>query len=434
MELVINEDGSYSFKGRSHTPTSDKNGLLEPYGKIVLDYGQVLELIPGDQEQPLNQNIGNARFIRNRYLDDRIAYYKEYKAILTPSMYKKAWLPKLREQYPFLNKSDKFVLEAAIEHVDNAFKKFYKKEARFPKFASKYKPSGNKFTSKQTNDNIRLELGEKDNLPYLRIPKIGFVRFVLPKGKTIDDIVPPGTRILSISVKRAGNRYTASLQLETVIDKADPLKIIRKDDIQAVDLGIKHYGVFGNLKECITVENPRWIKLHAKRLRRFQKALSRKQYDQKTHTGSKNREKAKLNVAKEHRKCANQRKDFQHKLSRKIADACTVFICEDLNIKGMMKNRHLSKAIASVGWGQFLTFVKYKLERKGGMLLEVNRWFPSSQICGCCGYKNTKVKDLTVREWTCPECGTYHDRDGNAMENIFREGVRMLQDMGIAVA
>ena len=198
-------------------------------------------------------------------------------------------------------------------------------------------------------------------------------------------------------------------------------------------MGLKDFAVLGDKESFLKIRNPRWIRIHERRLRRFQKALSRKQYDCKTHTGSKNWYKAKKKVAKEQRKTANQRKDFQHKLSRCIADSCKVFVCEDLNIKGMMKNRHLSKAVASVGWYGFFQKVKYKMERTGGRFLQVSRWFPSSQTCSCCGYKNTDTKNLAVREWTCPECGSYHDRDGNAQQMILKEGIRLLGEMDVKV-
>ena len=198
-----------------------------------------------------------------------------------------------------------------------------------------------------------------------------------------------------------------------------------------MDLGLRRFGTFGNDEETEIVENPRWIKKHEKRLRRLQKALSRKQYDQKAHKGSRNWEKARLKVAKEQHKVKNQRKDFHHKKSREIADRCTFFFCEDLNIKGMMKDHRRAKSIASVGWYQFLTFVEYKLKRKGGMLLKVDRWYPSSQLCSCCGHKEPRVKDNKVEFWTCMKCGAVHDRDINAKNNVLHEGIRGLAAQGI---
>ena len=121
------------------------------------------------------------------------------------------------------------------------------------------------------------------------------------------------------------------------------------------------------------------------------------------------------------------------KLSRAITDNCVAFICEDLAVKNMMKNHHLSKSIASVGWSQFLTMVQYKMERAGKYFRKISRWYPSSQTCGCCGYKNTDVKDLGVRKWKCPKCGTWHDRDVNAQQNIYKIGAKLFQDEGIQI-
>ena len=273
-----------------------------------------------------------------------------------------------------------------------------------------------------------------DGIPYVKLPKIGNVRFILPKGKTLTDIQPHGVTIKAATVSREPDgSYRIALRMESVIDKPVFPTVINAREIISVDLGLKEFGVFGNLEESIPVPNPRWIQVHAKRLRRFQQSLSRKQYDHKTHTGSKNWEKARAKVAKEQRKIADQRRDFHHKLSRAITDNCVAFICEDLAVKNMMKNRHLSKSIASVGWSQFLTMVQYKMERAGKYFRKISRWYPSSQTCGCCGYKNTDVKDLGVRKWKCPKCGTWHDRDANAQQNIYKIGAKMLQDEGIQI-
>ena len=129
-------------------------------------------------------------------------------------------------------------------------------------------------------------------------------------------------------------------------------------------------------------------------------------------------------------KIANQRKDFQHKLSRQIANRFDIVVCEDLNIKGMIKNRHLSKQISSVGWGTFLTYLKYKVEAKGGIFLKVSRWFPSSKMCAC-GYKNTNLKSELI--WKCPCCGKVNERDDNAVNNLADEGFRILSTMGVTL-
>lgn len=426
-------DGTFEFHGGKGglNITERKNEALAPYGKCIWNYGVVLELVPGDKQAAINQQIGNARFVHNHYLSERIKRYKETKETLTFTKYRKECLPGLKEQNAFLESSDKFAIENACRNVDNAYDRFFKGLGGFPKYASYNKPNGNSYTTNYTNNNIELKM--VDGLPYLKVPKLGCIRFILPKGKILSDIQPPGVSIKAATISRSNEIYRVSLRMEAVIDKPKFPTVICARDILAADLGLKSFGVFGNMEECHTVPNPRWMKLHEKRLRRFQKSLSRKKYDPAAHKGSKNWEKTRTRVAKEHRRIADQRKDFHHKLSRAIADNYSVFICEDLSVKNMMKNRRLSKSIASVGWSQFLNMVEYKMENAGKYFIKIDRWYPSSQTCGCCGYKNTGVRNLAVRQWTCPECGTWHDRDVNAQKNIYAEGVRVLQSKGINV-
>ena len=427
-------DGTFEFRGGKggFNIIKQKNKALEPYGKCIYNYGVLLELIPEGKQAAINQQIGNARVVHNDYLSKREEYYKETKKTLTVLQYKKEYLPALKKEKEYLNNTDKFVYENACRNVDDAYNRFFKGLSGFPKYASRTKPNGNSFTTNFTNNNIELKM--TDGIPYVKLPKIGNVRFILPKGKTLADIQPQGVSIKAATVsKEPDGSYRIALRMESVIDKPIFPTVINARDIISVDLGLKEFGVFGNLEESIPVPNPRWIQVHAKRLRRFQQSLSRKQYDHKTHTGSKNWEKTRAKVAKEQRKIADQRRDFHHKLSRTITDNCVAFICEDLAVKNMMKNRHLSKSIASVGWSQFLTMVQYKMERAGKYFRKISRWYPSSQTCGCCGYKNTDVKDLSVRKWKYPKCGTWHDRDVNAQQNIYKIGAKMLQDEGIQI-
>ena len=427
-------DGTFKFHGGKggFNIIVQKNKALEPYGKCIHNYGVLLELIPGDKQSAINQQIGNARVVHNDYLSKREEYYKETKKTLTVLQYKKEYLPALKKEKEYLNDTDKFVYENACRNVDDAYNRFFNGLSGFPKYASKTKSNGNSFTTNFTNNNLELKM--IDGIPYVKLPKIGCVRFILPKGKILTDIQPHGVTIKAATVSmEPDGSYRIALRMESVIDKPVFPTVINAREIISVDLGLKEFGVFGNLEESIPVPNPRWIQVHEKRLRRFQQSLSRKQYDHKTHTGSNNWEKTRAKIAKEQRKIADQRRDFHHKLSRAITDNCVAFICEDLAVKNMMKNRNLSKSIASVGWSQFLTMVQYKMERAGKYFRKISRWYPSSQTCGCCGYKNTDVKDLGVRKWKCPKCGTWHDRDVNAQQNIYKIGAKMLQDEGIQI-
>ena len=428
---VTEEDGKYTFHGRSLSPTKDKNEALAPYAKIILLRGKQLRLYPTEEQMLLiAKTNGCARVVRNEYLKQRIARFESDRTTLTVEEFKKDFLPKLKEEKPWLKEVDKFALEAAIEHVNRAYVNFFEGNANFPKAVKKHKDNGNRYTTKQTNDNIRLL--EDNGLPFVKLPKLGNVRFALPFKTTVNTLLSPNTRITKATVIKIGKAYFVSLALETIVDRINPFTEVQRSRIIAMDMGIRKFCDYGPIENGYKhVENPHWIKLHERRLRRFQRALSRKKYDKETHTGSKNWEKAKERVAKEHLKILNQRKDFQHQLSAKIAKNYDIVICEDLNIKGMVRNRHLAKEISSVGWGKFLSYVKYKLEAKGGMLVKVGRWFPSSKLCSC-GYKNTDLKSQLV--WKCPVCHKINERDDNAVDNLLKEGLRILKDNNISIA
>ena len=433
MKLTIMDNGDYTFSGRAVNVTAEKNKACAAYGKQVLNYGCVFEALPDERQKTFfAKSFGCKRVVENHYLKTRQSVYASERRTLTSAEYKKTYLPALKKEKPYLREPDKFVYDSALIDADTAYKNFFEGRAGFPKFVSKNKPNGNSYTTHYTNGNISIFKG-KDGLPYIKLPKTVAVRFILPKGTSIGDFTKPGLHILRATVKKTGGRYTVSVGFETLIDKIEPVKDIPVRDVIGIDVGLKDFCHYGTRDNKISVPNPRWIKLHAKRLRRLQQSLSRKRYDRKTHKGSKNYYKALEKVRREQKKTADQRRDFHHKLSRKIADSCSVAVCEDLNIKGMMKNRHLSKAIASVGWGQFVTYLSYKLERKGWLLIKVGRFFPSSQNCHVCGYKNTDVKDLSVRKWKCPVCGTFHDRDDNAVDNMILEGIRIFLEERAAI-
>jgi len=165
---------------------------------------------------------------------------------------------------------------------------------------------------------------------------------------------------------------------------------------------------------------PRYYRQSEKKLQKAQRKLSL------MTIGSANREKQRIKVAKLHEKAANQRKDFLHKQSRQITNAYDCVCIENLDMQAMSQTLHFGKSVSDNGWGMFTEFLRYKLEDAGKMLVKIDRFFASSQTCSCCGYKNPATKDLSVKEWICPECGTHHDRDVNAAINIRNEGMRLV--------
>lgn len=165
---------------------------------------------------------------------------------------------------------------------------------------------------------------------------------------------------------------------------------------------------------------PHYYRQAEKRLKREQRKLSLMQ------KGSKNRDKQRIKVAELHEKVANQRKDFLHKQSRQIANAYDCVCIEDLDMKAMSQALNFGKSVSDNGWGMFVVFLKYKLEDMGKQLIKIDKFYASSQICSVCGYQNPETKNLSVRIWDCPQCGTHHDRDVNAAINIKNEGMRLV--------
>ena len=165
---------------------------------------------------------------------------------------------------------------------------------------------------------------------------------------------------------------------------------------------------------------PRYYRQAERRLKREQRKLSKMQ------KGSQNRDKQRIKVAKLHEKVANQRKDFLHKQSRQITNAYDCVCMEDLDMQAMSQALNFGKSVSDNGWGMFVTFLKYKLEEQGKRLVKVDKFFASSQTCSNCGYVNKETRDLSIRNWDCPECGAHHDRDVNAAINIRNEGMRIV--------
>lgn len=353
-----------------------------------------------EQEEYFAKCFGCVRFIYNRMLSDKIEYYKKTKKILnnTPAQYK--------DEFPWLKEVDSLALANAQMNLQLAYNNFFKRpDSGFPKFKSK---KNNHFSYKTNNRVKSISVSAK----YIKLPKIGLVK--IKRHRPFDGIVKSAV----ISKVPSGKYYVSVLVDSTENDVLEYSK--RKIGI---DLGIKEFAITSDGE---MIENPKYFRKSEKKLRKLQKDLSRCKKE------SKNREKCRIKVAKQHEKIANQRKDFLHKLSKRIICENQTIVLENLKVKNMMSNRKLSKSISDVSWSEFVKQVEYKSNWYGRELIKISTWFPSSQICSNCGHKDGK-KSLSIREWTCPECGKHHERDINAAINILNEGIRIrtVGDTGI---
>lgn len=350
-----------------------------------------------EQEILFAKTFGCVRFIYNQMLADKIAHYKETGEKLnnTPAQYK--------DKFPWLKEVDSLALANAQMHLQTAYNNFFMRpKVGFPKFKSK-KIHKNTYTTNRNpkTDNIRF------NGKRLRLPKIGYVKIKEHRH------IPDNYTLKSVTVSQTpSGKYYASILFEYE-NQVQEQKIER---FLGLDFSMHELYKDSNGNEP---KYPRYYRQAEKKLKREQRKLSLMQ------EGSKNRDKQRIKVAKLYEKVANRRKDFLHKQSRHITNAYDCVCIEDLDMKAMSQALNFGKSVSDNGWGMFTTFLKYKLEEQGKRLQKVDKFFASSQTCSCCGYVNKETKNLSIRAWDCPECGTHHDRDVNAAINIRNEGMRI---------
>ncbi|WP_296238835.1 IS200/IS605 family element RNA-guided endonuclease TnpB [Psychrobacter sp. UBA5136] len=352
-----------------------------------------------DQQIFFAKSFGCSRFIWNKMLGDKIEHYKTTKTALnnTPAQYKK--------EFEWLKEVDSLALANVQQNLRAAYNTFFKQGTGFPNF--KKKGVKDSYTTNNQKGTVAITANT------VKLPKIGHIT-----AKFSDKI---NGLIKSATISRTpSGKYFVSLLVETI---TKPLPKTQSNI--GIDLGLTHFIV---LSSGTKVANPKFLSKLQDKLTREQKILAKRREvakaDQRKLSESRNYQKQKLKVARVYEKITNRRRDFLHKLSFNIIKNHDVIAIEDLNIKGMVKNRKLAKAISDSSWSSFTTMLSYKAEWYGKTLVKIDRWYPSSKTCSNCNHLLTKAElPLSVRTWNCPNCLQKNDRDLNASINILHQGL-----------
>lgn len=387
--------------------------------------GVRIRIYPNKTQKNLIANtIGCCRFIFNKGLamckdaykvSKKSIGYKETNSMLTSL--------KKEEDFSFLKSVDSIALQQSLRDLDKAYQNFFRTKKGYPKFKSKKNPH-NSYRTQNVNNSICITLDGK----HIKLPKLGYV-----KAKVSCDLS-------SAKINNATIERTPSDRYYVVFNVNIPICIkANAGGLIGIDLGIKDFYTDSNGNKC---KNNKWISKSTKKLTKEQRKLSKMIeshiidyrvignkrfpiYD-KPLSECKNIQKQRIKVARIQEHIANQRNDFLQKESTRLVSENQVIGLEDLAVRNMIRNHKLSKSISDVSWSKFVTMIEYKAKIYGSTVVKVPRFYASSQLCNHCGYQNKDVKSLKVREWTCPICGTHHDRDENAANNILDKALEMV--------
>lgn len=353
-----------------------------------------------EQKVQITKTFGCCRFVYNCILAYRKEIYEKEKKYFSKIDCNNYCNRKLKVENEWLREVDKFALTNAIYNLDCAYQKFFKEHVGYPKFKSKH-DNHKSYTTNFTNGNISVnyELGK------IKLPKLKQVKAKLHRKFT--------GQIKSATVSQVSSgKYYVSILVET-----EHTSLPKAEKKTGLDLGIKNLCITSDGK---IYKNPKIIRKYERKLVKLQRQLSHKE------KRSKNYYKTKKKIALCHEKIRNTRKDYLHKVSHEIISENQVIVSESLQIKNMVKNHYLAKAISDVSWYELTRQLEYKAKWNDRKYIKIDTFYASSQLCSVCGYQNPDIKDLSVRTWICPECGAEHDRDINAAKNILVEGLRQI--------
>lgn len=340
------------------------------------------------QQAELAKQFGAVRFVYNHYRAVREGYYLDTGTGLTYNDCAHDLSDILKDDYPWLKEADSQVLQQALQDLDRAYQNFFAGRVAYPNFHRKHAKQAIRYPQRFKLNNKRIYL-----------PKVGWVKGVFHRELE-------GQMKNCTVTKTKSGRYFVAIHCELAADDPTP-----KPAQIGIDLGLKTFARLSNGDER---QKPKYLYRSERRLKIRQRRLSRK------GKGSNGRKQARLPVAKLYERIANQRKDFQHKLSRALVDTFGTIAFESLNVAGMVKHHNLAKAISDASWAQFVQFCAYKQAWANGQVLRVDRFFPSSKLCSDCGHKHKNLT-LNMRQWVCLNCGSIHDRDTNAAINILKQ-------------